>query len=775
MKRSIIYKVFGIAALAFAAFGVISCSEKETEVKEQPNFPEKVTINDIVPGTKLAVTFTPNMDWTLSLSDESIRWFEIDDKFDKQSISGEASRLTKLVSILTTSEESFSLRSCEVYLTMGGEKKTIASFTLQAKNRALDVYPAIYSDNGFSFSDGSYVYDTKAMTSDDVVELVWDEIENKFIFPIKVKSNFEWTATWPEWARTDINTDTRIGDVPLLVYGFDSKLPYDATEDVITFKHGDEIFASFKISIPGARDKFKVNIGGYSSLTFDHAAYFRADAGTFSKEPIEGSIFGPKECRVEVLELAENGYVQASEDSWLKVDVSSWDNVAGAAVLQSRDISVSVARYAENKERKALILLLPATAPTDLAELFADGGMSEIKEEYAQYAIPVTQLARPTEYFTFESSESDREIAGLFFGRAESELLEQKEFKYASGAESWQYDMTYSKALASTQSAVNLTEPYETVEIYDADGNKIAADAIAEHWLNYEQLGDVMYGQIVMNEENLPRVDAVDKDGKPVLDEDGNPVKVKVEEIDGYVVFKDDQNEVLSIVHCFYVKEEIPEEDTLEEASVEVFKDPAAAAALGITAYKVVAGPTYQQYVDPQTLAPIYILTCTKDDQTFEVNTSMDCTSYECQGKKNGPEMVTVDRQIYHDYEYDELDQDKLLEEYSKAIQEYLAKIESGLLKDPDGKLKPTDPTLLDRSTQGLLTFGETNAVDRVYPGYSEFRMKMPEPEADPETGVVGKPYTVYKEVIAFYASSAVKFIFICNLDLTGAAKANKR
>ena len=760
MKRSIIYKVFGIAALAFAAFGVISCSEKESEPAVEPIFPEMVTNNEIEPGQTIYLTFVPNMDWTVSIPEESFKWFKIlDNKFEEQSVSGKASRLSQRITITTASDKSFSLRSCKVNMTMGGQTKVIASYTIKAENRVVEVYPAAYSENGFSFSDGAYEYDAKAMTSEDAIELVWDENENVFMFPVNVKSNFEWTATWPEWARADINAETRIGDVPIVLYGIDSKLPYDAMEGVVTFKNGDEPFVSFKIKIPGIRDKFEANIGGATSLTFDHAAYYRADAGTFSKDPVEGSIYGPKESRVEVLELTESGYVQAQQDTWLKVDVSSWDNVAGAAVLQNRSISVTVDRYAENKERKAMILLLPATAPADLAELFADGGMSQIKSEYAQYAVPVTQLARPTEYFTFESSEADREFAGLLFARAESALLPQKNFTYAVGADIWQYDLTHCKTLASTKSAVNLTEPYETVEIYDAEGNKIATDALAEHWLNYEQLGDVMYGQIIMIEENLPRVELVGEDGKPVLDEDGNPVKVKVEEIDGYVVFRNDQNEVLSVVHCFYVKEEMPEEDQLEEASAEVFANPSEAAAAGVTAYKLVAGPTYQEYLEFQ--APVYVLTCTKDNQTVTVNTSVECTLYSCQGKQYGPEMITVDNQIYYDPVIAER-----LAKYSEAVEAYDAMKAKDPSYDPDGTLKPKYPDVSDeRSTMGNLNCGETIDDERVYPGYSQLCFKKPQ----------GSNENTIREVLQFGTSSKINFIFICNLDLTGAAKANKR
>ena len=717
----------------------------------EPEFPEIITNYEIEPGAKYILSFTPNLDWTLSIPEESFKWFKIlDGKFEEQSVSGEASRFPVRVTITTASDQSFALRTCKVNLTMGGKTQAIASLAIKSLARVLEVYPAEYdAENGFSYVDGGYIYESNQLTSDNTIELVWDENENAFLFPVNVKSNFEWTATWPEWARADINAESRIGDVPVLMYGVDSQLPYDTTEGVVSFNNGDEQMASFKLVIPGARDKFKFNIGGYTSLKFDHAAYFRADAGTFSKEPIEASIYGPKECRVEVLELTDNGYVHV-ENSWLDVNVSAWDNVQGAAVLQNRNITVSATRYTENKDRGAIILFLPATAPANTADIF-EVGMMQVKAEYAQYAIPVTQLARPSEYFTFDYSIAEREFAGLYFGKSDSDLLPQKNFEFASGAKAWQYDMTYSRTLASTKSAVNLTEPYETVEIYDAQGN-IISENLSEHWLNYEQLGDVMYGQVIMVEENLPKVDSTN--------EDGEPVKVRVEEIDGYVVFKNDQGEVLSIVHCFYVKENLSDVDIYEEASEEVFMDPAAAAAAGVTVYKITAGPTYQQFIEME--SPVYLITSTKDDQTFTIKTSKACTIYSCQEDPNhGPKMVTVDNQIFSDPVIAER-----LDEYEKAKAEYEEARANGTIVDPYREQEPKYPDVSDdRSTMGLLNYGQTIFDSRTYPGYSEIRMKMPQPEEGQA------PMSSYKEVILFQTSSATKFVFICNLDLRDAAQ----
>ena len=130
--------------------------------------------------------------------------------------------------------------------------------------------------------------------------------------------------------------------------------------------------------------------------------------------------------------------------------------------------------------------------------------------------------------------------------------------------------------------------------------------------------------------------------------------------------------------------------------------------------------------------------------------------------------MVTVDNQIFSDPIIIER-----IAKYEKEKAQYEEGRANGTIVDPLRELEPKYPdTADDRSTMGLLKFGETSFVERTYPGYSEIRMTMPEPEVDPETGVMGEPYTTYKEVILFQtSSSATKFVFICNLDLRGATQ----
>lgn len=741
MKRSIIYKVFGIAALAFAALSAISCTEKESEPAVEPVFPEMVTVNDVVPGTKLTLGFIPNLDWTLSIPEESFKWFKIlDGKFEAMSISGNASNLRKNVTIWTTSDESFDLRSTKIYLTMGGQKQPVAEYFLQAKERVVEVYAANVLEDGFERLDDDYVYSTTQISDNEVVELQWDNFSRRYYFPIKVKSNYNWEVQWPEWARADITAASTVGELELEVYGVPSKLPLvPGTEGVIAFKNGENVIKSINVRIPSSWDIFEYNLSGYTSLSFDHAAYLHGDAGSYTKDPVMGYFYGPQASRAIVLDMVDGKYTETASP-WVNLGVTGWDSVEGASVLQQRDLSITVSRYAGNEDRNALILILPATAPTQLSALLSSD-MSQVNAEYADYAITVTQSARPAEYITFEETSVEAITeAGIIFERT-SEPLPMQDLTFVTGCDDWMYDLSYVKEYAESKSSFFVTESFATADIYDAEGNKITEN-LSEHWLGYNQLGEGLYGHISMNKENLPK--------KEIVDENGEKTYETLTEVDGYVVFKDDFGHVLCSVHCFYVAEKKSTVDILEDAADVLFKDKAAAELAGATAHKIVAGPTYEAFQELQ--APIYLLTYKVDDTTLDINTSKKAYMYvpmyvDNKGKTHvmplGPEMVTVDNQIYHDKEYENL-VDEFNEKYPNATTQQIV----------DFYPKNED---YDRSTAGLLIFG-SSALEptRIYPGYSSINMTFPAEAPDS-----------YKEIMQFTDMSGnTLMLIICVLDI---------
>ena len=96
-----------------------------------------------------------------------------------------------------------------------------------------------------------------------------------------------------------------------------------------------------------------------------------------------------------------------------------------------------------------------------------------------------------------------------------------------------------------------------------------------------------------------------------------------------------------------------------------MFVNPAAAEAAGAKIYQIVSGPTYEDNAEFQ--APVYLLRYTKDNTSLDVFTSVECTTYTCYRHDeiekdpvylvDGPQMVTIDDQMYKDKElYDLID-----------------------------------------------------------------------------------------------------------------------
>ena len=196
MKKTI-YNIFSLVFMAAALFTAISCEqEKPLDNIEDPNFPKLVENHDVEPGTMLTITIQPDAAWTISVNKESYTWFKIKDgRFDKQMLAGVGLQEPKEITIWTTAEESFDLRSCEVTLTVKGESKVIARYTLRAKAKTIETYKAGRTEDGaFIFAEDEYVYDQAPIDDEDEIELLWDNNDKRFHYPVKIVANYNWTV-----------------------------------------------------------------------------------------------------------------------------------------------------------------------------------------------------------------------------------------------------------------------------------------------------------------------------------------------------------------------------------------------------------------------------------------------------------------------------------------------------------------------------------------------------------------------------------------------------
>ena len=169
-----------LLALALAA----ACHPDEPVVTVTPEFPELVENNNVLPGETLSFSFVPNMDWTVRIPEESIKWFSIiDGAFETDYISGKASETAVEIKVKVSELEEFdSARVCEITLTMGGETRVIAKYSRQPKERTIAVYAAQVNGDEFVFGgeDGGYVYSDQEAES---IDLLWPEGTNGFRMP----------------------------------------------------------------------------------------------------------------------------------------------------------------------------------------------------------------------------------------------------------------------------------------------------------------------------------------------------------------------------------------------------------------------------------------------------------------------------------------------------------------------------------------------------------------------------------------------------------------
>lgn len=285
MKKNYIYKI--AAAVLSAGMMLIACERPEPDQPDDPNnggvgvkpiFPDLVENYEVKPGETLELTFTPNMDWEVSVPSEGRQWFWIaDGSFKRTDFKGKASESPVTVKIGVTETNEFDKSySCEVTMKMGEESKVIARYMLPAKERTLEIYAAEWAEtDSLNVVDGSYVYSAEPV---ETIELAWSAADADFRAPVRIESNCEWEVEYPEWAYTNVPVFTT-GIVEIVFTGLSLE---DATGNIV-FKAGDSVLKEVAVSIPSCSD---INV--YSAVVADGEFEYGEDGEyAWTSEPVD--------------------------------------------------------------------------------------------------------------------------------------------------------------------------------------------------------------------------------------------------------------------------------------------------------------------------------------------------------------------------------------------------------------------------------------------------------------------------------------------------------
>ena len=372
--------------LASSALLLPACSEDNGKDTSDPTpvFPDVTTLNIQAGETSCNVSFTPNMDWTVSIPTdaETSEWFKLSDGVvETSSISGKASTEPVTIQVITTDQDVYDeTPSCEVSLTMGGQTQVIAKVTRQTAAREFDIYlSGFLTDEGTQEAyDFSYEYSETPVAKytessapevapEGAPELIWFTGKTGYMQVFKAESNFEWLASTPDWLTFTARpmegeyfvtadfakiTEQEINGAIGMIDFYDSNI--DPATDPGNNAHNRYCFV-----LP---DLTKVVRNGSGAATaafsFNAEGYAVDSNGTVSEEKSStGSLYSAKDVVFYIAEKDRNWYMgcEASQHDWVTI-ADSWDENGSA--FQLHDYTVSV-KANEGETREVLVIALP--------------------------------------------------------------------------------------------------------------------------------------------------------------------------------------------------------------------------------------------------------------------------------------------------------------------------------------------------------------------------------------------------------------------------------
>jgi len=365
-------RLFKCTALATViGFFAVAC-EDETM---QPSFPEVGPL--VVVKTEETITFVPNMDWEISVPNETISFFWIidEEKGNVNKIKGKAGSQKVTVRIGITDEPDFNKDiRCNVTMKMGDQERVIAEYTLLKSVREFKAYPGEVDERGFIVfrEEGGLEYRKE---SSDNIEIAYHRTYG-FALPVRLSSgvNYDMIDS-PDWMDVELYSKSPVGlgargDCEVLFRVKEGvELPVDEPlTGAVVFsvrKNREDILKTLNVS-------FKP-LTGFVSWESDTEIFFDGD-GVYGGGITEGQNYYAAEVYSSegVIFFAAAEFTREGMQGtfWTGTDVDwvtisdSWDN-SGAA-FQRREVTIRMTPNT-GAERSADIYAIPASLAKSIA------------------------------------------------------------------------------------------------------------------------------------------------------------------------------------------------------------------------------------------------------------------------------------------------------------------------------------------------------------------------------------------------------------------------
>lgn len=515
MKR--IFTNISCALVAAAALMAVSCEElnnittpaEQEKPKEEPVFPEAVSVT-VTPGESYTLTVEANLPCEISIPSEksSLFWLDDDGMPASKLIRSAGTHTIKIETASATIFENAPV--CDVTLTMESQSKVIATVTLATTQRLFSVYPCKVKPNGdFVKELGVYVYEEQP-SAELSMGLVWG---SNFELPVKIEANFDWNVNYPEWVLETVPTSGKAGSTEILIVTNEKTFPTEGASADLTVKAGDTAIDDFKLSLSIQETKSTAEISGRSEYFFDEFGKY-IDLNGAEVDHYMINFMSTKGYRVMAVENLGSWY-DTEEADWITVvNESEWDDANGR--IQTSLFKITVTVNDVEDVRQAAIFFLPesvASAEDFNLDMLFNGDRTQIKEEYASYAVTLSQdSATPVEYIsTASTSEVMAEVGAYFQISEETWMAGQFDARYL-------YQLTYSQEWSYEESTLNLAKPAASYKIFNFDCREVTSDE--SYWISVWMNADKTQMRISMdpdahNEEDMQAfVGVYDASGK---------------------------------------------------------------------------------------------------------------------------------------------------------------------------------------------------------------------------------------------------------------------
>lgn len=369
--------------MMFAAVAALASCRQDPVIPPVPQFPEAVDKN-FEPGEAVNFSFNANLDWELSISGEGARWFYFDDGGIKaQAVKGQAgvnSVCIKAVEVV----DNYAVRSCNVEMTMGGDRRSVYHMNLMPAQRAVAVFEALKDENGSYtlFDGGDYQYSTEASTG---LRMTWPAEVVSYMLPVKVVSNFDWgmAVDYPAWLVPSI-TNSSDSSVSVMFKGNAHFYPEEDQSGKLRFLdvNSGECVYEIPVSIDGCKDVARVKCDD-DVIGFNKLGQYNQN-GQWVSEGCAVSLTSMKGSAIVAFELRD-GHLAYNPDGWVRIA----DNSGSAdpkAVISERTCVISTLQNSD-PDRKAVLVALPAhiVKAGNLEERLLNADRTAIKPEFEKY------------------------------------------------------------------------------------------------------------------------------------------------------------------------------------------------------------------------------------------------------------------------------------------------------------------------------------------------------------------------------------------------------